>query len=299
MKKTFKFAFAAVAVICVASCGGRGGNKTENQDETEAVEAVAAEDIAEVKAAALPDGDLTPAEWAERYGIGQCPMTIVRDGRESNVYFRNGGDLADWTRSELNTDGWYFYNDRVISSDGKWAIGPEIESLSSCCTYVAQPYDGPTLSKEERVSRCGELVAVHSFIPLWIRGMALAADGDEEPERAKRGLKDRFTAGENINFFVDTNLNHFCETAVDSVSVWAFPHELNVPAKGFVNDEDASAAVFKIERLIDPDDFSSLYRGTAVIPDEGEDKGVGLFDIVFTYNGIISEYLTVNSVKSE
>lgn len=298
MKKTFKFAFAAVAVICVASCGGRGGNKTENQDETEAVEAVAAEDVAEVKAAPLPDGDFTPAEWADRYGVGQCPMTLAWDGKESKVYFRNGGDLADWTRSELNTDGWYFYNDRVISSDGKWAIGPEIESLSSCCTYVAQPYDGPTLSEEER-SRCGELVAVHSFVPLWIRQMALAADGDEEPEMAKRGLKDSFNAGENINFIIDANPNYSCETGVDSVSVWAFPHELNVPAKGFVKDEDASAAVFKIERLIEPDDFCRFYKAAAVIPNDGEDKGVGLFDIVFTYNGIISEYLTVNSVKSE
>lgn len=298
MKRIFTFALAVAAVMTIASCGGRNGKKADNQDAEQAEEAVVEAGSTEVKAeAALPEGDLLPAEWADRYGIGQCPMTLIAGDKSTSVVFRNGGDLEDWTRTELNTEGWYAYNDRIISADGKWAIGPDIEWLSSCCDYVAQPYDGPTLKEEERSSSLGAVVAVHSFLPLWIRKISLRHDGEDSGEMAKRGICDTFTAGETINIFMDSDVNSY-EYGCDSVAVYAFPHGLAIPAKGFVKEEDEAAACFKTT-LEQPNDDFYCFAAKGVILNDDEDKGVGLFDIVFTYAGIISEYLTINSVKAE
>ena len=98
------------------------------------------------------------------------------------------------------------------SADGKWAIeAPALEEyLSSFCSYEAVPYNGPTLSEEERAVKVpGTLYAVHSWTPLNLWGsfyhicVETKANVSEEKTFAIEGLLSQFQAGDEVQVSIE------------------------------------------------------------------------------------------------
>ncbi|MCQ2973452.1 MAG: hypothetical protein MJ211_01430 [Bacteroidales bacterium] len=306
MKKHVIYVSMLSLAMIFASCFGKGNQQTEenseNQEEkTETVEQKE-EEKPEVQPLEVDKTNNDPSYWANKYGIGQCPFDI-KTTETKRFYARSPKDLRDWVYSEMNTDGWYIYNDLVISKDGKWAVGPDFESFSSFCTYEAKPYDGPSLSEEELAKGFeGVLYQVKSFIPLKITDVQLKGNridtlNNLEPSMYK--IRNIFEEQEYISFYLSGKQK--CEEEPDAQSfVYAFPHELGIAKAGVLTDELKEKAVAKTEiQNLGRDGNNEEPKAEFYIPSENG-SGVGQFDLVFVYNDLISHYITIHTIqKSE
>lgn len=225
------------------------------------------------------------AYFAEKYGLNICPFSISVNGEEKDYHFRNGGDLTTWTFTEENTDGWYYYNDRVISADNKYAIGPEIDSFSSSCTYEAQPYDGPALTPEQQAEiKDGVLYILNSYTPYRLNwGVALESETEEdEIEYSANDIEDDFNAGENVCFYSGYDINGDVEF---NAELLIFNHDGDMSVYGAEMTDGLRETAVDSITLTNPENEAP--SGTFSIAEPGR------YDIVLTYDGFIAGYVVI------
>lgn len=231
------------------------------------------------------DNDEGRNEQAGKYGISACPFYIRSGGNRKQYFFRGGGELCDWVYTEENTDGWYLYNGLVISADGKYAIGPGADSLSSFCEYEAHPYDGEVLTQKERnASRDGVLYVTNSYTPIAAnRGIALTGDGETaSPERSCTDIRCSFTAGENICIYITL------ETAGEPLpaEVYVIKHDDMYVYGSVISAEMKAQAVTGTIFTGSSADNGPAAR-ISISQNALEGQSSGRFDLVFVYDELI------------
>lgn len=260
-------------------------------------------EILEMPEAGLAEGDIDSIEyWVNKFGMNVCPFTIVCDGVEKDYYFRSSGSLVEWLRTEMN-DGWYFYNDCVISADGKWAIeAPALEEyLSSFCSYEAVPYNGPTLSEEERAVKVpGTLYAVHSWTPLNLWGcyyhicVETKANVSEEKTFAIEGLLSQFQAGDEVQVSIECRETEEKELLEGHVKMYVMPHVDMSAYNGVISEEAEAVAIASAEYTVrnetDELDYSTPIFSLTLPTTYNDAPLSGDVDVIFTYEGVIAYY---------
>lgn len=254
-----------------------------------------------------PDYD-NPSYWDELYGVNICPFTVTINGVGKTFYFRGGGSFIRWLRSENNTEGWYYYNDLIITKDGKWAIGPGNDpdfndDFSSFCRYEFKPYDGPTLTAEEQAQpQKGAVYALHSYTPLRLWDWTnMILDGEGTPELDTEFTLDalycEFADQEWIHVYVDERGDS--EELMEKAELLYFLHRDIAEYGGYITDElrDTALGCANYTYREDPEaedrdnPIFSFY-----IPNEYNDEAFyGDVDLLFVFDNVIAYYVVVTA----
>lgn len=294
-------------LLTLAACGGKpAAEPTPTPETAETPEPVGTEepdDPGETPA----EGDLhDPYYWAERFGGNVCPFTVTKGETEGTYYFRDGGYFTLWLNSEMNTERWYYYNDRVITRDGKWATDPDFDdSFSSWCSYEMKPYSGPTLSEAEQDARKnGTIYSVNSWTPLMFdswRGLFLegAELPVEEKDFARTGLRADFADQEWIDVYLNGRSSEEAELLPGHAKLLVFPQGSIPEDRDRITEEDELRALTAADYLVkeDPDSADEDQPiFTFCIPNEYDGAAfAGGADLIFTYDGIIAYRMTVTT----
>ncbi|MCQ2973453.1 MAG: hypothetical protein MJ211_01435 [Bacteroidales bacterium] len=304
MKKRIIYLSLVSISMVFASCGGNNNQNNvseQNEEITETIEdnEVEAETTTQ-KPIQIDKTNKNPQYWRELYQCNYNPFTIIVGDQEKNYEFRDGGQLKDWVYSELNTDGWYYYNDLVISKDGKWSVADDAFFFS--CSFTAEPYNGKTLPTEQQTDTLeGILYRVNSFLPLKLRGLKLNGNKTlqelNDKELAFTGIRNVFEEQETISFYVAGS--QYIDIEPDAKSyIYAFPHELGITKLGVMTDDIKSKAVATSELSDIGVDGKDVADAEFTIPSENG-SGVGQFDLVFVYNDIITGFIIVHTEPSK
>lgn len=258
----------------------------------------------DVEVLELPEGQLGFGDidsidyWANKFDFNVCPFTITKGSESKDYYFRNGGSLVEWLRTEMNTDGWYFYQDMIISKDGKWAIPQEEydSSFSSFCEYVAVPYDGPTLSEEEQaIVMPSTLYALHSWTPFFAwsyNGIFVESDyrhEDVDMVFGKDGLDSDFHTDSDIFIYIGERDSDEKELLDGHAQCFIIPHKDIKEYNGFIDAEEEVNALCVADYNCKGDDDVTDYDSFVYQLSIGEDYH-GDVDVIFTYEGVIAYY---------
>lgn len=324
MKKLTALVIAAALLLSLTACAGKInsaiekaseiGDIIDNDKETDAPEAEVidsenAVEPSDEETTALPEGDKKdPYYWAEYFGTNVCPFSIKTGDSEKDYCFRDGGSFKSWLNTEMNTDGFYCYNDRVISRDGKFATEPDFDdAFSSCCTYELLPYDGPALSEEELASTAkGTVYAKNSWSPLCF-GRSLwnyiFIEGENQPVEDKEfsfeGLRADFDDQEWINIYIAERISEEKELLAERAKLYVFPHKDINEYGDVITEADAELAITSSDYIVKssenaPDSEEPIFN--FYIPNFYNDEPFeGDADLIFTYDGIITYYITVTA----
>lgn len=273
----------------------------DNAEESFKITAVkTGSDVTEIE---VPEGGKkvgeidNPDYWNELYGVNICPFTIIADGVETEYFFRNGGSLEEWLRTEMNTDGWYWFEEKVISKDGKWAI-EDPESFSSFCSYEAKPYDGPTLDEgEQEEIKKGDLYALHSWTPLCLNnawnGIAFLDKTEGDLESAISGLPYNFKVDEEVKISRAAHDDDLEGELAEKCVLYVFPHRDFSEYKEMLGEITKAEALCEVgyERLSEDTDLSELEqaRWTFLMPEDA----IGDVDLLFVFDDVVAYAMEV------
>lgn len=279
-----------------------------NTDDTEAgfdlgsIKTGADVEVLEMPEAGLAEGDIDSIDyWVEKFSTNVCPFYINCNGVETKYYFRNGGEFVEWLRTENNTDGWYFYENNVISADGKWAISNWEDAFSSFCSYEAIPYSGPTLSEEERtVIVPGTLYALHSWTPFDLWGYyyhPYIECGDSTSEEKTFALDNcccQFTPGSEIRIFMESRSNDEKEFLENHTTVYIMPHADITVYNGVMDDAAKEMVIASGDYIVKSsedavDNEEPIF--TLTLPETYQDAPLsGDVDVIFAFDDVITYY---------
>lgn len=251
-----------------------------------------------------------PEYWQGIFGFNYCPFYVSGGPKEyPTFYFRDGGSFIQWLNTEMNTEGFYYYNDRVITKDGKYATEPEFDdSFSSCCEFVMTPYDGPTLSEEEQAEiKKGVVYALHSWTPLKFASWnGIAFDGKEYPseelECSLSGIRADFCDQEEIDVYMAGRmyLEEEEEYLDGHVKLYVFPHrEIGEYNGGVLTEEDIGKAMYtcdyQLRKNPDAGDTDEPIFSFSIPSELDGEAFYGDVDVLFTYDNVIAYYVVVTS----
>lgn len=305
MKRQIIIALSLALASALPSCGGSGNQKTEEPKQEEKTEETATQPEKQ------PDPEATastsdPAALAKAYDCMKCPFSIkIGDQKGKEFYFRNASTLVSWSYSELNTDGWYYFNDRLISKDGKYAIGPDIEAFSSFCEYEAKPYDGETLSPEEQANvKTGVVYQKQSFLPMFVTRVQIKGNLSNKelndvdiPLCQLYGFRDMFVPGEELSFYISNTSFDNEQFPIENARICIFPHSEGATKQVMLNDEMKAKAFACLDYMLPENEGE--YNFAFQAPDIPEGSGSLLVDFIFTYNDIVCQYFVIEIVQAE
>lgn len=294
MKRAISILLCLVLLLSFAACGAK---PDETEEETTVIEVTELETMKEKaeEETIAPEGVKDAYYYAELYGTNVCPFYINYSGTEIKYCFRNGGHLEDWVYTENNTDGWYYLDGMVISRDGKYAVGPEMDSFSSFCTYEAHPYNGQTLTEEQQKEIIdGVLYVVNSYTPIdTVCGIALTDNAEDESEHSCRDIECDFDRDDTINIFTQFKLDNDVPC---NAGLYVFPHQDAAVYSDDMTDELKAGAV--LETSLANTDGNDVPCASINIPADAVDASEdGRFDLVFTYDDIIVAYIVITVEK--
>lgn len=252
------------------------------------------EELASFEYSVMEDPEHVPAQnqsW-EAYGIKLSTFSIEcgNEIREYNVVSGTVGRLEDWVSSSLNTDGWYYFADAVISADGSYAV-TELDDLIPGVTYCAEPYTGPVMTESERNEYVlGVVYRLNPCTPFYMDGLVIngtSSPFDNVDVPALRGVRSAFDDVDNMEFYV-----YGLRPAHEGhVTVYCFKHRDMHSYGERITEETAQNALFVLELM--PGDAGEP-NGIATMPTLEEGGAAGLYDLVFTYDGFVTDCMMFN-----
>lgn len=299
MRRQFSLAAAIAIAATLAACSGSKAPNQENQENQPQNQEAAAQQPAEEQNSQPQEKNDAVEQLVKDFDCGQCPFSIKAGNDSKSYHFRNASQLYSWSYSEQNTDGWYYFNDRLISKDGKWAIGPEVDDFSSCCQYEAQPYDGPTMSEEDLAKpQIGVVYQKQSFVPMFLTRVQAKGSKDvaEIPMYQLYGFQGEFAPEEAIQFFL--NSVRFSEQfPIDNASIYVFPHEAGAANEDVLSDDMKANALHSI--IYQEPESEGMPNFEMLAPELPEGSSEALFDVIFTYKDVVAQYFIIKVAKAE
>lgn len=246
------------------------------------------------------EGANRPESWAAAYPFMADALSefyIASDGNVNYYFYRNSEDLRYWVNTEFNIDGWYYYNGRIISADGKTAIEENYEPLSPFVTYKAEAYSGPLPSAEETEKATGTVFALNSCTPYALSGIRLDGDVNTQENRNSLSLTDvrtSFSLDENIMFYLDGEnaLDGLENKLSNKLMIYCVPSRDAEQYKNMTSDEMSAICAFE-NSYTDAAQLGSFNFSNSVKAGNDKGCGSGLYDIVFMYENTAAYYITI------
>lgn len=307
MKKVKTFisaAMAAATVFSFASCSVKKADDTTlttatTQQVQPVLTSATVQQPAESDTTNVPVPE-TPVNtknyWESKYPESDIKSFKVKfleheekDHTEEYFFIKNGS-LKDWVNSDFNLGGWYFFNDKIIISDGAYCIDSP-ESLSKGVTYEAEPFDSSDIGIPANV---GNICTVNSASRLNLKSVMLKGNlqYNERTEYSLHDLRYGFWFGEEISLYINGKVSG---GSAKNVKIYILPHGLNSAFNTMTEEElnASSIAKFKDIKLYDSANYEVSCK-TAVSQKKNPE---GLYDLVFAVDGKIDYYMTLEIIE--
>lgn len=206
MKKILAITLSALLVLNLAACSKKTEKETTKETETTTEQTTASETETTAEQTGTPE-EYSQAYWEAKYpGYNICPFSINMNGEKYSYFWISQlvgeDDIAAWTKTELNWNGWHLVGDKVVDKDEKWAITDESrkQSFSSCCVYETEPFDASASggTNETTEPTTTEPAATEPSTTYNFKGYTETADWPDAAAWASLGLP-KLTMSDDVN----------------------------------------------------------------------------------------------------